>query len=139
MRSADTLKHRKSSPGSQCIRLVIAECSLPDSLQVGLLMAASEKKGGRMTSAAGAVRSLQSGLASKNREKWAEFAHLVESKGRNSLQCRLSGGGKGIRTSGTVLNRANADVCVSYMESISSKFPGEFVDPRMNVLNSPVS
>ena len=55
-------------------------------------MAASEKKGGRMTSAAGAVRSLQSGLASKNREKWAEFAYLVESKGRNSLQSRLSGG-----------------------------------------------
>ena len=49
-----------------------------------------------------AVHSLQSRLASKNREKWAEFAHLVESKGRNSLQLRLSGGGRGIRTPGTV-------------------------------------
>ena len=90
------LTHNKSSPCSQCIRLSIAECSLQDLLQVGLLMAASEKEGGRNQPSLPAVHSLQSGLASKNREKWAEFAHLVESKGRNSLQSRLSGGESGI-------------------------------------------
>jgi hypothetical protein len=65
-------------------------------LQVGLLMAASEKKGERYQPSFLAVQSLQSGLASKNRDKWAEFAHLAENKGVNSLQFRLNGGARSL-------------------------------------------
>jgi hypothetical protein len=64
-------------------------------------MAASEKKGGRCQPSLPAVHSLRCGLASKNRDKWAEFAHLVENKGGNSLQFRLYGGEEDIRTFGT--------------------------------------
>jgi hypothetical protein len=60
-------------------------------------MAASEKKGERYLPSLPAVHSLQSGLASKNRDKWAEFTHLTENKGVNSLQFRLYGGEGGIR------------------------------------------
>ena len=65
-------------------------------------MAASEKKGERYQQSHPAVHSLQSGLASKNRDEWAESAHLAENKGVNSLQFRLYGGEGGIRTPGTL-------------------------------------
>ena len=42
------------------------------------------------------VRSLQSGLSSRNREKWAEFASFERNEGKNSLQFRLHGGEGGI-------------------------------------------
>ena len=38
-----------------------------------------------------------------------------------SLQSRLRGGGRGIRTLGTVWKRARADICVSCTESTSSE------------------
>jgi hypothetical protein len=75
---------------------LIAEYSLQDLLQVGLLRAASEKKGGQYQPSLPAVHSLQSGLASKNRDKWAESAHLAENKGVNSLQFRLYGGARSL-------------------------------------------
>jgi len=54
-----------------------------------------------------AVRSLQSGLLSKCREKWASFAYF-EGKGRGiSLQFRLRGGEGGIRTLGTGVSPYN--------------------------------
>jgi hypothetical protein len=49
-----------------------------------------------------AVRSLRSALQDGNRGKRALFAHFGESKGDNSLQSKLRGGGRGIRTPGTV-------------------------------------
>lgn len=48
-----------------------------------------------------AVRSLQSGLFSKNRGIWAQFTSLVGSKGGNSLHSRLAGGETDIRTFST--------------------------------------
>jgi hypothetical protein len=107
------LTHNKSNPASPRIRLLIAEDSLQDSLQVGLLMAASEKKGERYQPSLPAVHSLQSGLASKNRDKWAESAHLSENKGANSLRFRLNGGEGGIRTFGTGLKPPKPEVSVS--------------------------
>jgi hypothetical protein len=41
---------------------------------------------------------LDPGIANKR----ASFAYFEENKGRNSLQSRLRGGGRGIRTPGTV-------------------------------------
>jgi hypothetical protein len=69
------LTHNKSNADSPRIRLLIAEFSLQDLLQVGLLLAASEKKSERYQPSLPAVHSLQSDLASKNRDKWAEFAN----------------------------------------------------------------
>jgi hypothetical protein len=68
----------------------------------------------------GVVRSLQSGLSRKNREIRARFAHFGETKGENSLRSRLRGGAGDIRTLGTGLKAARADVCVSYTESEAS-------------------
>ena len=46
--------------------------------------------------------------------------HVFRDKRRAlSLQSRLAGGERGIRTLGTGLNGVRADVCVSYRESIS--------------------
>ena len=104
----------KPNPDSPRIRILIAECSLQDLLQVGLLMAASEKKGERYQPSLPAVHSLQSGLAGKNRDKWAEFAHLAENKRVNSLQFRLSGGARWIRTFGTGFEPPKHEVSVSY-------------------------
>ena len=111
----------KSSPGSPHIRLSIAECSLLDLLQVELLIGASEKTAGRSQPSL-----LESVLCSpvwraRIAKKWAEFAHSVENKGKNSLQCRTSGGEAGIRTYGTGLKPVRTDVCVSCAESTSSK------------------
>ena len=53
------------------------------------------------------VRSLQSGLSSRNREKWAEFASFERNEGKNSLQFRLHGGEGGIRTLGTGVSPYN--------------------------------
>lgn len=89
--------------------------------EVGLLIEGPEKTGGLMAACAAAVHSLQSGLASKNLETWAEFANLAESKGGNSLQCRLSGGASGIRTLGTVLSLQTA-LCPQVADS---KTPAE--------------
>ena len=62
---------QKSSLASSRIRPLIADCSLSDSLQVGPPVAPPEKKRGWMPTASMAVRSLQSGLADKNRRLWA--------------------------------------------------------------------
>ncbi len=51
------------------------------------------------------VRSLQCGLSRKNREIRASFAYLRVRIGVLSLQLRLRGGARGIRTPGTVLPR----------------------------------
>ena len=69
-------------------------------------IAAAEKKARLVRATATAVRSLQSGLTSRNREKWAKFASLAETKAGFSLQFRLHGGGRGIRTPGTVARTA---------------------------------
>jgi hypothetical protein len=81
---------------------VIANCSLSGSLQTGLLMAAIEKNVILTPTVAEAIRSLQSDFGSRNRKQWAEFASLAGNISRNSLQRRLRGGGRGIRTPGTV-------------------------------------
>ena len=52
------------------------------------------------------VRSLQSGLSNRHRRKRALFAGTAGNYGRNSLQSRLRGGGRGIRTPGTVSRTA---------------------------------
>jgi hypothetical protein len=91
---------RKSSHTSHSIRFVIAEYSLRHLTGVGLLIVASEKGAG-MPATAEAAHSLQSGLSGKNRETVPHFADSAASLGGNSLQSRLSGGERRIRTVST--------------------------------------
>lgn len=87
--------------GSSEVRFLIAKCSPNEIKDVGLPIAAAEKKLGLVRATATVVRSPQSGLTSRNREKWAKFASLAEARARFSLQYRLHGGEKDIRTFGT--------------------------------------
>jgi hypothetical protein len=79
---------------------------------------ASREKPGQPPLRCRAVRSLQSRLSSKYREKLGCFACFGGRGGGISLQSSLRGGERGIRTVGTALNGARADVCVSYRNSI---------------------
>src|SRR3954453_23618797 len=62
------------------------------------------EKGGRMRDETLAVSSPQSGLSCRNREKRAKVASLAETKAGFSLQCRLTGGARRIRTFSPLLN-----------------------------------
>ena len=79
-------------------RLLIALHSPNARLETGLRMCPLEKSQGTDRIRCRAVRSLRSGLLEKNREKRACFAHFVGNRGRNSVQFRLRGGARGIRT-----------------------------------------
>ena len=87
---------------SQNVQLMIANCLLLRWLRVGLLITAPEKKGRSTVVAHVVVRSLQSDSSNNNHEKRAEFVHSARIQGGNSLHSRLHGGGRGIRTPGTV-------------------------------------
>jgi hypothetical protein len=65
---------------------MIAKPSLNDSLETGLLMAASEKRAEREPNFVRTVRSLQSSLASTNREIWRIFGEW-EARILYSLDC----------------------------------------------------
>ena len=96
----------KSSRLSPHHRLVIALHSLSALPETGLRMCHPEK--GRQIDAIRprVVRSLQSALRTKYHEIRACFAYFAEKGGAVSLQFRLAGGGRGIRTPGTLSGTA---------------------------------
>ncbi len=73
---------------------------------------ACREKAGLMRADAKEVRSLQSGLSSRNREKWAEFASFERNEGTNSLQFRLHGG------EGGIVLAANSKITLKMQKSI---------------------
>jgi len=75
--------------------------------ETGLRMCPPEKSRDSDALHCRVVRSLQSGLSRKNREMRACFAHLARNTGGNSLQPRLRGGERGIRTLGTGVSPYN--------------------------------
>ncbi len=80
----------------------------------------SGEKAGRGPPCRRAVRSLQSGLRMKYCGIRACFAHFAGTGGGISLQLRLAGGGRGIRTLGTGVSPYNglAIVCALTMPNI---------------------
>jgi hypothetical protein len=81
---------------------VIADDSPAHICERGLSEAHPEKKPKLNVSAAILVHSLQSALDANSWKKWASFAYFRKKKGRFSPQSRLHGGGRGIRTPGTL-------------------------------------
>jgi hypothetical protein len=94
-------------------RLPIALHSPSALCETGLRVCPPEKSRDGDPVLSGAVRSLQSGLLRKNREKWATFAYFGGKDRGISLQLRLAGGASVIRTRVTVLGPATSDVCVT--------------------------
>jgi hypothetical protein len=88
--------------GSPHHPFVIALHSPGQIVETGLPMCPPEKSRDTGAAYCPAVRSPQSISASDNPEKWALFAHFGGSAGGTSGQFRLAGGGRGIRTPGTV-------------------------------------
>jgi hypothetical protein len=94
---------------------VIALHSPGGVVETGLPMCHPEKRQDGDRLRCRAVRSLQSALSGKYREKWACFACFGVRCGGISLQFRLRGGESGIRTFVTFcIRRLRADVCATY-------------------------
>jgi hypothetical protein len=87
---------------SEDVRFSIARYSPGQIEEVGPPSWVPEKNLVTRASPYGAVHFLRSDLSSRNREERACFPDFVRNKGGNSLLSRLAGGGRGIRTPGTV-------------------------------------
>ena len=87
---------QKSTRSGRDLLHVIALHSPHALLETGLRLGPPEKRRDIDATPSRAVRSLQSGSSSKNREIRACFAHFAENGGRNSMQSRLRGGGRSL-------------------------------------------
>jgi hypothetical protein len=105
------------NPLSPNHRSVIALRSLGGVFETGLARRRSEKRSTKQ--AHGPGRDVfSSPVQRENPKNCADFSQFSGKCSEVSLRCRLRGGAGWIRTLGTGLSGARADVCVGYRESI---------------------